>query len=136
MKRRHMTKLTMIVVSLGFLLILGFAWADEVFDLPHLLVGAAKTPVNYVESIIESVAILLVWAVVISLTAWLAKRVERYETLLAMCAGCKRVRDGQGHWIEVEEYLGEAVHSQVTHGLCGDCMERLYPGRGSRSPGD
>jgi hypothetical protein len=33
--RRHSTRLTIILVSAGFLVILAFAWADELFDLPH-----------------------------------------------------------------------------------------------------
>ena len=39
----------------GFLAIFVFVWAAEVFDLPHLLLRAPTTPINWQEAIIESI---------------------------------------------------------------------------------
>jgi len=44
-----------------------------------------------------------------------------------MCAGCKRIQDEQGAWRPVEYYLGKNPESEITHGLCPECVERLYP---------
>ncbi|WDP83795.1 MAG: response regulator [Desulfobacter sp.] len=46
--------------------------------------------------------------------------------LLPMCASCKKIRDEKGYWKEVDAYL--EAHSQVlfTHGICPDCMHKLY----------
>ena len=60
------------------------------------------------------------------LEAALAK-VNLLGGLLPICASCKKVRDDQGYWNQVESYV--EAHSDVTftHGLCPDCLQRLYP---------
>ncbi len=47
--------------------------------------------------------------------------------LLPICASCKKIRDDQGYWTQLESYISE--HSEVvfTHGCCPDCMKKLYP---------
>lgn len=46
--------------------------------------------------------------------------------LLPICSRCKKIRDDQGFWEQVESYL--EAHSQVTfsHGICPDCLDALY----------
>ncbi len=46
--------------------------------------------------------------------------------LLPMCAKCKKIRDDEGFWKQVDSYL--EAHSQLTfsHGICEDCMDDLY----------
>jgi len=52
--------------------------------------------------------------------------VKMLSGLLPICASCKRVRDNQGYWQQVEEYLGMHSEAQFTHGICPECMDRLY----------
>jgi len=52
-------------VILGFFLIVTFLWLDEFFDLPHLLFGGIITPINLIESIIETIFVLLIMCVVV-----------------------------------------------------------------------
>lgn len=47
--------------------------------------------------------------------------------LLPMCASCKQIRDDQGYWYKVEDYLESHSEAEFTHGLCPDCSRRLYP---------
>lgn len=54
-------------------------------------------------------------------------QVHRLEGLLAICAGCKAVRDEGGSWVPVERYVGEHSEARFSHGLCPDCVRRLYP---------
>ncbi len=54
-------------------------------------------------------------------------QVHRLEGLLAICAGCKAVRDEGGSWVPVEQYVGDHSEAQFSHGLCPDCIRRLYP---------
>ncbi len=49
------------------------------------------------------------------------------RTLLPICANCKKVRDDEGYWRQVEDYLGEHSGLKFTHGICPDCALRLYP---------
>jgi peroxiredoxin (alkyl hydroperoxide reductase subunit C) len=43
------------------------------------------------------------------------------ETLIAMCAWCRRVRDAGG-WYTQETYIRRRTGNEFTHGICGDCM--------------
>ncbi|MFT3868575.1 MAG: hypothetical protein QM715_08755 [Nibricoccus sp.] len=47
--------------------------------------------------------------------------------LLPICAWCKKVRDDDGYWQKVEDYL--SVHSRIkfTHGICSDCFNEQRP---------
>lgn len=43
-----------------------------------------------------------------------------------MCCSCKRVRDKEGRWMTVEKYIQSFLNVQFSHGLCPDCMRKLY----------
>ena len=47
--------------------------------------------------------------------------------LLPICAGCHMVRTELGGWVHAEAYRGPARQVEFTHGLCQDCLARLYP---------
>ena len=47
--------------------------------------------------------------------------------LLPICASCKKIRDDKGYWHQVEKYMQDHAEVEFSHGLCPDCMERLYP---------
>lgn len=53
--------------------------------------------------------------------------VKRLSGLLPMCASCKKVRNDQGYWREVDNYLREHAEIRVSHGVCPDCAKTLYP---------
>ena len=46
--------------------------------------------------------------------------------IVPICAGCKKIRDDQGYWKQVEVYLQEHTEAEFSHGLCPDCKKRLY----------
>lgn len=47
--------------------------------------------------------------------------------LIPICASCKRIRDEEGSWRQVEEYVCEHSGAEFSHGICPDCIKRLYP---------
>ena len=49
--------------------------------------------------------------------------VHTLSGLLPICAWCKKVRNDEGYWQQVEDYF--ACRSQITftHGVCADCLE-------------
>jgi DNA-binding response OmpR family regulator len=55
------------------------------------------------------------------------REAQALRAILNMCAGCKKVRDDHGRWTAVESYLAEESGVRVSHGLCPDCLARLYP---------
>ncbi len=52
--------------------------------------------------------------------------VKTLQGLLPICSSCKKIRDDDGYWHQVEEYL--SAHSEVdfSHGLCPECSKRLF----------
>ena len=54
-------------------------------------------------------------------------QVRTLRGLLPICANCKRIRDDQGYWRGVEEYVAEHSDADFTHSICPDCARKLYP---------
>jgi CheY-like chemotaxis protein len=54
-------------------------------------------------------------------------QVKRLSGLLPICASCKKIRDDQGYWKEIERYIKEHSEALFTHGICPECWQRLYP---------
>ena len=55
------------------------------------------------------------------------KQVKTLRGLLPICSNCKRIRDDDGYWQQIEVYIGEHSDAEFTHGLCVDCAKNLYP---------
>lgn len=55
------------------------------------------------------------------------REVKRLSGLLPICANCKKIRDDRGYWKDVELYLNEHSDATLTHGICPECMKKLYP---------
>ncbi|MFZ5775307.1 MAG: hypothetical protein ACOY3Z_07470 [Thermodesulfobacteriota bacterium] len=55
------------------------------------------------------------------------QEVKVLSGFLPICASCKKIRDDQGYWNQIEEYIGRHSQAQFSHGICPDCAERLYP---------
>jgi hypothetical protein len=53
--------------------------------------------------------------------------VKTLKGLIPICASCKKVRDDQGYWTQLETYLKQHSDAEFSHGLCLDCMRKLYP---------
>jgi hypothetical protein len=53
--------------------------------------------------------------------------VKLLKGMLPICASCKKIRDDKGYWQGVEEYISSHSEAQFSHGLCPDCMKKLYP---------
>ncbi len=54
------------------------------------------------------------------------RKVRTLKGLIPICASCKKVRDDQGYWSQVEEYISARSEADFTHGLCPDCLKRYY----------
>ena len=49
--------------------------------------------------------------------------VQLLNGLLPICASCKKVRDDQGYWTQVEVYVHERTNAEFTHGICPECAK-------------
>ena len=54
------------------------------------------------------------------------EHIKALRGLLPMCASCKKVRDDAGYWDYIENYIHTHSEAMITHGICPDCMKKLY----------
>jgi hypothetical protein len=60
------------------------------------------------------------------LTTALAE-VKRLSGFLPICAACKKIRNDQGYWEQIETYIRDHSEAEFTHSICPECMPKLYP---------
>ncbi|MEZ4679625.1 MAG: hypothetical protein R2932_35940 [Caldilineaceae bacterium] len=53
-------------------------------------------------------------------------QIKTLHSLLPICASCKKIRDDDGYWHQVENYIREHTGVEFTHGLCPDCLVTAY----------
>lgn len=54
-------------------------------------------------------------------------RVKTLSGLLPICASCKKIRDDDGYWHQVEVYIRDHAEVEFSHGICPECVKKLYP---------
>jgi len=52
--------------------------------------------------------------------------IKQLQELVPICSHCKRIRDDNGYWQQVDKYISDNSHIKFTHGLCPDCLEKYY----------
>jgi len=53
--------------------------------------------------------------------------VKTLSGLLPICAHCKKIRDDQGYWSQIETYMGKRIDVEFTHGICPSCASKFFP---------
>jgi len=56
------------------------------------------------------------------------RKVRTLSGLLPICASCKKVRNDKGYWEQIEVYIRNHSEADFSHGICPECLARLYPG--------
>ncbi len=54
-------------------------------------------------------------------------KVKYLSGLLPICASCKNIRDDNGYWKQIEEYIRDHSEAEFSHSICPDCIKKLYP---------
>ena len=52
--------------------------------------------------------------------------VRELKGMLPICAWCKKVRDDEGFWLQVDTYLSGHTKATLTHGICPECREKVF----------
>lgn len=47
--------------------------------------------------------------------------------LLPICSSCKKIRNDEGAWDDLESYIHDHSEAEFSHGLCPTCVKKLYP---------
>ena len=56
-----------------------------------------------------------------------ALREIRYlHGILPVCSHCKRIKNEDGQWEEMEAYITDRSEADFSHGICPECAGRLY----------
>ena len=79
------------------------------FMLPILYFFVYRPMRNYVEKLRKS-----------------NEEIKRLRGMLPICATCKKIRDDQGYWKQIEIYISEHSGATFTHGICDECLKEYY----------
>ena len=54
------------------------------------------------------------------------EHIKTLQGILPICSFCKKIRDGQGYWDQVEAYISRYSDAQFSHSVCPECMKKHY----------
>jgi hypothetical protein len=63
------------------------------------------------------------------------RRFKALKEVVSICAGCRQIRDDLGVWRQMEERSVRYSGVEFSHGICPDCIQRLYPEFANRGAG-
>ncbi len=55
------------------------------------------------------------------------KEIKTLKGMLPICSSCKKIRDDKGYWNQIEAYIVSHSEAEFTHGICPECIKKLYP---------
>lgn len=61
--------------------------------------------------------------------------IKTLNDILPLCSFCKKIRDEQGNWEQVDVYIHKHAGVDISHSVCPDCMEKHYPSLGGFKKG-
>ena len=53
--------------------------------------------------------------------------IKTLRGIIPICASCKKIRDDEGYWHQVEVYVHDHTEAEFSHGFCPECAKKLYP---------
>lgn len=53
--------------------------------------------------------------------------IKTLRGIIPICSHCRQIRDDEGMWKMIEEYIHEKSDASFSHGICPDCMRKYYP---------
>ncbi len=55
------------------------------------------------------------------------EKVKVLQGLIPICSHCKKIRDDEGYWNQIDVYIQDNSEALFSHGICSDCIEKHYP---------
>ena len=55
------------------------------------------------------------------------QEVRTLSGLLPICGHCKKIRDDDGYWTQIEQYIETHSKAEFTHGICPECSQTFFP---------
>lgn len=117
-RQRLLIMLGLIILALIILLSIILLYINRVKSSVNEQLTKSNSEVSYQRDILATKTIALQDAL---------NKVKVLNGLLPICANCKKIRDDAGYWKEVETYIGDHADVSFSHGICPDCIQKLYP---------
>jgi hypothetical protein len=54
------------------------------------------------------------------------EKIKVLQGLLPTCSFCKKIRDDQDNWVQMERYIHDRSEASFSHGLCPSCAKEHY----------
>ena len=122
MTKRSVVRRVVFYEAAGLVAVILLLWLDEILDIPHYLMGAARTPINVAECALESGFVLAFGLAVLLATRQLLARIGYLEGTLSICGYCKKIRTPDG-WVQFETYVDAHSEARFSHTICPECLE-------------
>jgi hypothetical protein len=62
--------------------------------------------------------------------------VKELSGLLPLCSSCNKIRDDNGYWNVLEQYISSRTDAEFSHSICPDCAKKMYPDIFNANPGE
>jgi hypothetical protein len=88
-----------------------------------------ETPSSWALRAIDAAVDLVVLLALVQVIAYIRRQrreIHVLEGMLPICGFCKRIRDENGGWLQLERYIAERSEAQFTHTFCPDCGRAHY----------
>jgi hypothetical protein len=109
--------------SVGFVAVIALTWLDELIALPSLIIGDHPFIVDFRQTALKMLLVLVVWLLVVGSTRRLLLRVRYLEGFMRICAWCHHI-DLHGEWVSMEEFMRRGFDTPTTHGICPVCLSK------------
>lgn len=103
------------------------------YDILEKIVEFSRQHENAELDEIVTVSIFLVVALALfSIRRWrelqkASVEIKQLKGIIPICASCKNIRDDKGFWQQVEDFVHANTEAEFSHGICPDCIRKLYP---------
>jgi hypothetical protein len=107
-----------------------FTQTHEAWELDELVPTAAFS------SVVLMVFAFRRWMVSRALRKRLSRKVDELTKaqaeirqltgIVPICSACKKIRDDEGFWQQVESYVEQHTQASFTHSMCPDCLKEHY----------
>ncbi|MBN2703287.1 MAG: hypothetical protein JXR23_03665 [Pontiellaceae bacterium] len=84
---------------------------------------------GFIATILSLISILYIGIILAKKESVIQKQnqdLDALRNLLPICSRCKKIRDTQGYWNQIETYLSEHTDLLLTHSICESCAQTLY----------
>lgn len=124
--RHTVVRRVLVIEALCFAAVIAIIWANELFDIPYLILGSNPSDINFQEALFESLCVGILGIVVVAYNSRFLARIKYLEGFLVICAFCKKIRVEEDRWVPIEEFLRDRTHLEFSHSYCPACLEKHY----------